>query len=62
MNITNNSSPELNNATNPHNMYLLIFVQLGIIGLLSMLSIFYYQIKLSLIFIDPMEALRPKLS
>ena len=47
MNITNNSTTELNNATNPHNMYLLIFVQLGLIGLLSMLSIFYYQIKLS---------------
>ena len=47
MNITNNSTTELNNATNPHNMYLLIFVQLGLIGLLSMLSISYYQIKLS---------------
>ena len=34
-------------ATNPHNMYVLILVQLGIVGLLSMLSIMYYQIKLS---------------
>jgi O-antigen ligase len=34
-------------TTNPHNMYLLVQAQLGIIGLLSFLSIFYYQIKLS---------------
>jgi len=32
---------------NPHNMYVLILMQLGIVGLFSMLSIFYYQIKLS---------------
>jgi O-antigen ligase len=35
------------NSTNPHNMYTLILVQLGLLGLISMLSIFYYQIKLS---------------
>ena len=34
-------------TTNPHNMYTLIAMQLGLIGLVSMLSIFYYQIKLS---------------
>ena len=34
-------------ATNPHNMYTLVLVQLGIVGLLSMLMIMYYQIKLS---------------
>tara|TARA_B100000795_G_scaffold268928_1_gene256922 strand:- start:1684 stop:2820 length:1137 start_codon:yes stop_codon:yes gene_type:complete len=34
-------------TTNPHNMYILILVELGLIGLISMLSIFYYQIKLS---------------
>ena len=34
-------------ADNPHNMYVLVLVQLGIVGLLSMLSIMYYQIKLS---------------
>jgi O-antigen ligase len=34
-------------STNPHNMYILILMQLGIVGLMSMLSIFYYQIKLS---------------
>ena len=41
------NSPTLPNATNPHNMYTLILMQLGIVGLVSMLSIFYYQIKLS---------------
>ena len=35
-------------ADNPHNMYILVLTQLGIVGLLSMLSIMYYQIKLSL--------------
>lgn len=40
-------SPLLPNATNPHNMYVLVLAQLGIVGLISMLSIFYYQIKLS---------------
>ena len=40
-------SPEGPYAENPHNMYILVLVQLGIVGLLSMLSIFYYQIKLS---------------
>ena len=41
------NTPELPNATNPHNMYILITMQLGLIGLLSMLSIFYYQLKYS---------------
>jgi O-antigen ligase len=41
------NTPALPNATNPHNMYTLITVQLGLIGLFSMLSIFYYQLKLS---------------
>ena len=35
------------NTTNPHNMYILVTMQLGLVGLFSMLSIFYYQIKLS---------------
>ena len=34
-------------TTNPHNMYILVMCQLGVIGLVSMLSIFYYQIKIS---------------
>ncbi|MDC1318119.1 O-antigen ligase family protein [Candidatus Thioglobus sp.] len=44
------NTPELTvlaNATNPHNMYILILMQIGFIGLISLLSIFYYQIKLS---------------
>ena len=41
------NTPGLPNSTNPHNMYILVLTQLGIVGLLSMLSIFYYQIKLS---------------
>ena len=36
------------NTNNPHNMFILILMELGVIGLISMLSIFYYQIKLSL--------------
>jgi len=41
------NSPQVLATTNPHNMYTLITTQLGLIGLVSMLSIFYYQIKLS---------------
>ena len=40
-------TPNLKTAVNPHNMYALISVQLGLLGLLSMLSIFYFQIKAS---------------
>jgi len=39
-----NSLPD---TTNPHNMYVLVLVQTGLIGLVSMLSIFYIQIKYS---------------
>jgi len=42
-----NNNEEIPTPTNPHNMYTLILVQLGLVGLLSFLSIFYYQIKLS---------------
>ena len=41
------NSPHLPKTTNPHNMYTLIAMQFGLVGLVSMLSIFYYQIKLS---------------
>jgi O-antigen ligase len=41
-------SPYLPNSSNPHNMYILVLVQLGFLGLISMLVIFYYQIKLSI--------------
>lgn len=45
--INQKNSPDFPNVTNPHNMYTLVMSQLGVIGLISMLSIFYYQIKLS---------------
>ena len=35
------------NTGNPHNMYILVLAQLGFIGLASLITIFYYQIKLS---------------
>jgi O-antigen ligase len=41
------NTPQIPNTTNPHNMYTLIAMELGVIGLISMMSIFYYQIKLS---------------
>jgi len=41
------NSPHGPYARNPHNMYILVLAQLGLIGLMSMLSIMYYQIKLS---------------
>jgi O-antigen ligase len=43
------NTPLMINTENPHNMYILVLMQHGLIGLLSMLSIFYYQIKLSLL-------------
>jgi len=36
-------------TTNPHNMFNLILVQHGILGLVSFLLIFYYQIKIALV-------------
>ena len=36
-------TPHMNNATNPHNMYILVTTQLGTLGLVSFLSIFYFQ-------------------
>lgn len=42
------NTPNIPPTTNPHNMYLLVTVQLGLLGLISFLSIFYYQLKFSL--------------
>ena len=47
MRVNQKYTPNLKTAVNPHNMYALIAVQLGLLGLFSMLSIFYYQIKAS---------------
>jgi O-antigen ligase len=44
MRVNEKFTPNLKTAVNPHNMYALISVQLGLVGLISMLSIFYYQI------------------
>lgn len=38
-------TPHMNNATNPHNMYILVTAQLGVLGLISFLSIFYFQFQ-----------------
>ena len=43
-------------TSNPHNMYNLILVQLGLLGFISFLSIFYYQIKQS--FLSPSGFMR----
>jgi O-antigen ligase len=45
------NTPELSYyyVTNPHNMYILVLMQLGLIGLVSFLLIFYYQIRLSFV-------------
>ena len=42
------NSPSIANATNPHNMYILVTSQLGILGLISFLTIFYFQFKIAL--------------
>jgi O-antigen ligase len=41
------NSPNMPLTTNPHNMYTLILVELGLLGFISLMSILYYQIKLS---------------
>ncbi len=38
-------SPEFSNLRNPHNMYIMAMVQFGILGLVSLLYIFYVQIR-----------------
>jgi O-antigen ligase len=43
-----NNTPDVSLTVNPHNMYILILVQLGLFGLLSMMLIFYHQIKFAL--------------
>ena len=42
------NTPLLNNANNPHNMYILVLCQLGILGLISFMSIFYFQLKIAI--------------
>ena len=51
MSIINNNQDFLSTSlpTNPHNMYSLVLIQHGLLGLLVFLSIFYYQFKLSVL-------------
>jgi len=51
-----NDNRDFIRTANPHNMYNLILIQLGLLGLISFLSIFYYQIKQS--FLSSSEFMR----
>ena len=42
------NTPQVVSTRNPHNMYILILMQLGFSGLVSFLLIFYYQIKFAI--------------
>jgi len=42
-----NNNRDFIRTVNPHNMYSLVLIQFGLLGLLSFFSIFYYQIKQS---------------
>ena len=46
--INNQNTPNANTTVNPHNMYLLVATQTGLVGLILLLSIFYMQFKISL--------------
>jgi len=46
--VSKENTPEVVLTVQPHNMYLLELVQLGLVGLISLLSIFYYQIKFAM--------------
>ena len=48
------NTPQLQPATNPHNMYTLELVQFGILGLLSLFFIAFNQVKFSLQSKDPL--------
>jgi O-antigen ligase len=39
------NTPDSLDTVNPHNMYILVLTQLGILGLISFLSIFYFQLQ-----------------
>ncbi len=43
--INQKNTPEIPNTDHPHNMYVLELVQFGLLGVLSLLSILYFQIK-----------------
>jgi len=39
------NTPNSLDTVNPHNMYILVLTQLGVLGLISLLSIFYFQVQ-----------------
>jgi len=39
------NTPDSLDTVNPHNMYILVLTQLGVLGLISFLSIFYFQLQ-----------------
>jgi O-antigen ligase len=43
--INSTSSPDMVSTDNPHNQYILVLCQFGLLGLASLLSIFYVQVK-----------------
>jgi O-antigen ligase len=45
--VKSRNTPNIPDSTNPHNMYVLILVQLGIVGLASFFWLIYCQIRLS---------------
>ncbi len=40
-------TPEMDTPSHPHNMYILVLVQTGLLGLIALLSIFYMQLKIA---------------
>jgi len=46
--VSNKNTPEVDLTSQPHNMYMLIMSQLGLVGLMSFFSIFYYQFRIAL--------------
>lgn len=51
--VNNKNSPGIEIPPHPHNMYMLVAAQLGIVGLLVFLSMFYFQIKQAMRCSDP---------
>jgi O-antigen ligase len=43
------NSPQISPTLNPHNMYIFVLVEFGVVGLILFLSIFFFQIKYALL-------------
>ncbi len=46
--VHNKNSPNAPNIVGPHNTYILVSLQFGVVGLIVMFTMFYYQFKLAL--------------